>query len=67
MPSTLREFRRLAMRAGAHDVPRVMASASLAIHKGMAPAAVLDSLIRNAGHLFDAPATLTERREQDAC
>jgi hypothetical protein len=50
--NALHEFHTLAVRAGARDLPRVMASASLAIHKGMAPAAVLDSLIRNAGHLL---------------
>jgi hypothetical protein len=48
----LHEFRELAIRAGARDLPRVMASASLAIHKGMAPAVVLDCLLRNAGDLF---------------
>ena len=48
----LHEFRELARRAGARDLPRVMASANLAIRRGMAPAAVLDCLMRNAGYLF---------------
>ena len=62
----LHEFRELAWRAGACDMPRVVASASLAIYRGMAPAAVLDSLTRNAGYLFDAQAASERSMTQRA-
>jgi hypothetical protein len=66
MPNdALHELRELAIRARARDLPRVMASASLAIHKGMAPAAVLASLTRNAGYLFDATVA-SRRRDSEA-
>lgn len=59
------EFRELAWLAGARDMARVVASASLAIHNGMAPVAVLDSLTKNAGYLFDAKVA-SRRRDSEA-
>jgi hypothetical protein len=60
--ATLREFRELAWRAGGRDLPRIEASACLAIHRGMTPAAALDCLTKNAPHLFDDHLALERQR-----
>jgi hypothetical protein len=56
-----KQFRRLALQAKAKDLQRVLASGSLAVHKGMAPAIVLDCLLRNQPELFDSKAALQHR------
>jgi len=57
-----KEFRELAWRAGARDLPRGEASARLAIHKGMAPADVLACLTKNAPYLFAAQLAVERQR-----
>lgn len=56
-------FRALAIAAGAKDLPRVLASGSLAVRYGDDPQYVLDCLLRNQPALFDSQLAAKRQKE----